>query len=568
MYIDKYIKYKNKYNNLKNQLGGAYYRDLVKDENEEHIYIASRENRSNPFFRQTTFILKIASNIDSPLNNDIFSYLDNAIIPDINIIEFGKLHSFSAGVSNTVIGIYDNKFKIMKLNNYTILYYIPENMNLHNAAIKPLGDILINGYIINNRTSDVKKCRIIKNENFNGYTEVIIEVEINTVYFKIDNIDELDDIKPFNFEKFYDEEVKSLNICPSSSILLKNLTTSILNNIFITYTRTELEKVKTSIKSFDVYIKKLILDKLYTYRDNIMNTCRTKEEREMLLKNILKKLDTELSDMYIFNNNTNTFEQIKTHVNPSGRAYNITFDTGNASFTTIPYHLARLLGLSRIETLPNVMKGVVKDGSELLNEIVAIRIKLDNNPNHTIDDSEYNLYAYVTNNESNYILLGQSDKGLKQFFDKGYCITYNNNRTYYEQTNINILDSLGIASYNTDTCRQIITTLNTYLLNFDNDYQVAHDYTRYILNIRLIVARNLVYDLIHKDNLLNIKNLIIRLFKQIILDNGKKNTIDEQLTEKELSIKYIYNNLIGKKFAFSNSKIKQAFASGKGLFGI
>jgi hypothetical protein len=465
MYIDKYIKYKNKYTNFKNIYGGSsitkfnYKSDIdttININSDGNIEILYQKLRLCPTDEKEIYKIPFLDVLPYNTNNE-------------NIyIRCKYEHFFTTETFTPLICILiqnrQNPCKIILLPNYPFIkikYDITNNNNLCNHKIKNIGDIIIHGIV-----------SIIKNEyQIYEYNFKIIKVQdeklkfiliIDQSEFEIDSFDYIhpDLFIPFDFENFYDTEVKILNKCPESSILLKNITSSILNNLFIENADDdiELEKIRTSIDKYSIYVKNKILTKLNSH--NINKICRTDDDRQYLLTNIVKKMNTN-NDVFIYSNIIKNFIQINTLTIPikNNPPYNLIFDTGNSNISLIADDLASQLNLPRKKTIPQ--RGIDVGGMiTSYTEIVQVKIKLINNTNYTINDGrEYKFYAYISPNNRIELLLGQSDNALKDFFKEGYCITYTDNKDIHDSYDITNLANLNIPDYTIASANQVLTNL-------------------------------------------------------------------------------------------------------------
>jgi hypothetical protein len=161
---------------------------------------------------------------------------------------------------------------------------------------------------------------------------------------------------PFDFEDFYDSDIKPRNICASSNILAKSFTSSIVNLLYIKF-----DFIKILHTHYTKILKMLFFEIIMNYRNNISTNCVVDHDRQFLLTNVLKKINTKIEDnilISVYNNRTNTEEfrtiaylntqyetnQISQGIRTAPKQLRVTLDTGNSSTTIIGSEFATLLG--------------------------------------------------------------------------------------------------------------------------------------------------------------------------------------------------------------------------------
>ena len=294
------------------------------------------------------------------------------------------------------------------------------------------------------RTSDDKPCDYLltittETSNFTFSGKIIIGKKlsiqkINNTNIKkdgryiecdSDNIDVFK-ITPFNFQESYDRLKSTNNNCPESNILYKQLYNTFYTNLY--FENTNIVDIITN--NFGVLMENILKNIVNQERESIQKICSTIDLRNNLLRNTMKRINTQFYDGFQIKNKKNKFVDI----HDTG-GY-ITFDTGNATISIIDEDLADALELDKISFIPTVIKGVTSDESSnnILNKYVEVELKLPPNI-ETIPDKIYKIKAYVktkkVGNLSKQLLLGQSALGLKLFFDDSYCIGYNDTRQIY-----------------------------------------------------------------------------------------------------------------------------------------
>ena len=199
--------------------------------------------------------------------------------------------------------------------------------------------------------------------------------------------------------------------------------------------------------------------------------------------------------------------------------------------------------------------GAVKGVSEKYKYTVIVRLLFNDNDNYTIDDNEYEFYAYVSKNNSNQILLGQRDRGLKPFFEKGYCITYNDSKVNYvakDTKNINMLNRFREEiNHNISGTRINNTISNDYIMSADiilriinkimnasattthrDKFNYLNNIFDLIKNVNNIEFRNVIYNNIKIMNYLNINTNIVKLYNDIIGNYNIMSKADQEYMDE------------------------------------
>ena len=227
-------------------------------------------------------------------------------------------------------------------------------------------------------------------------------------------------LKEFNFQESYDKLKAKNNLCVESTILNKHIYNTL-------YTSEALKNVQIfNILSHYGDIIEYVLEKKYSENANIRDICTNQVDRNYLLKNVMKRINTRFSDHFLIKNSNNNFKLIKDINTEQGKNYRIIFDTGNAFMSIIGIDLVRELNLQQKHMFLSTYTGATGNSSTN-NTYVDVEIKLD--PRYTnissYPDKIYKFKAIVNMNSlKENLLLGQSAKGLKLFFDDSYCIGF------------------------------------------------------------------------------------------------------------------------------------------------
>ncbi len=257
---------------------------------------------------------------------------------------------------------------------------------------------------------------------------------INGIDYFIE-LDEVDNakfflLKEFNFQESYDSLKEKNNLCIQSTILNKHLyntlyTNESLNNI----------DIFNVLNRYGDMLENILLKK-YRENGNIRNICSNQDDRQLILNNVMKRINTTFTDNFLIKQSTGDFISLET-IN-AGRdnqnKYKIIFDTGNSFLTIIGINLVKQLNLQQKHMFFSKYTGATGDSSSN-NTYVDIELKLDpRNTNISLKaDKIYKFKAIVNSNSlKDTLLLGQSAEGLKSFFDGSYCIGFNDLRQKHD----------------------------------------------------------------------------------------------------------------------------------------
>ena len=359
-------------------------------------------------------------------NNNIISYL-NDINYTIYVDETSKITKIK--YKNCTINgafTYENDYiKINSLVNLTINKII---ITLSDFKCCILTDIIKAKYSINEiYSSDPFLHNILlylnkEDPKINNLKDVTIDQITSTIY---DYENEYDIFRDNNMNTF----------CMGQNILFKSIYNSLFN-LFYIENRDEINKLRnTNILITTHYIRKKLLIKFESIKCDLHKICNTQEDNNFLLQNIPKKIITTNKDFEIFSNKASSFIDFP----PTMK---LIFDTGNASITIIGIKLVEELGLIPKDTFVTQGSGI---GGEIDYEgkYVNVKLKFKLNTSYNIKDKEYEFNAIIDNhNLTDTLLLGQSSKGLKKFFEDNYCIVYNHTKQDYDSYYNNLLKSI------------------------------------------------------------------------------------------------------------------------------
>ena len=469
-YYKKYIKYKTKYNFLKFnkniQFGGNNGKLIIDNVDVSNkLTILSYDVINN----------LIVANRRKPDTDTILTMNDNILEFLIEKIKY-KLINISESFMNQIFAINGDEYllkieyeyngvknfvelsKTLKLFNINFIYenntyslYILSNINDFETpdlqqvnyfiqGIKTSSDFILK---IKNNDSLMYElkgiCQITKSKirlpNNKYKNEIIFDInKINNFNCNIYNLIDIQHffIKKFDFQNSYDKLKTEFNYCPESTILFKH----IYNTYYNFYVIEENNFFSLYHNIFGGLIEHIITQKINKNKDIIRNLCLDKQNRQNLLSNIMKRIETTMNKGVIIKKNDGSFIDLFT-LNP---LFNLIFDTGNSSHTIITIDIVKALGLIMHDTFPIIVSGV-SGTSTKLNKYVNIELYFDPNITNIDINKHFKFRAYVQDfGLTNTILLGQSAYALKQFFDNSYCIGYNTTRLDYEKLKFNAIN--------------------------------------------------------------------------------------------------------------------------------
>ena len=424
----KYLKYKNKYLKLKNQRGGDEFIIVAKDgtriDRDITTYVEYSNNNIVGKLLHKKFFTNNILKLDSEEKNlgDIF-------------IKFNR-DEFILNYNNNKIIINfigNHKTFLIKLNDGILSYKV--YLDVFNHDKKLYFDIL------NDFTFKKNNLTIVGEIKWSSKT--IIEIVINNfslrtgstveylpVDYKINNINFFVINKEFNFEKFYDEIKLRFNFCSNSSILYK----SIIHSVYTQFILNNQNIGKYISDNYSDYIESMLIKYLNESEEKIRNLCDTDEKRILILKNLMKKMNTSQDkNIKIQKKDGSNFISFGTKEHGVDlRQIKAVFDTGNAILCLVGERLLQQLGYTDadyIEYMPISISGVT-GSPEIFNKLIKLKIKI-NNYNKNLDlGKEYDIIALVKPNYDD-LLLGQSSQSLRPFFEDSYCISYDGLKNKY-----------------------------------------------------------------------------------------------------------------------------------------
>lgn len=240
------------------------------------------------------------------------------------------------------------------------------------------------------------------------------------------------DLYKFDFQKSYDDVIKTkYNFCIESNILNK----SIYNSIFTDISMTDNKQVAIIRDHFGYILQHIMITRLLLNEDNIKEICSNDMERHILLGNTMKRLNTTYNDEFMIKDKSGNFVNIK-------KAGTLIFDTGNENSCIVGINFLRKLGYNETDFKPmlTIETSGVGKGSISYNKYIDLTIKIDPSVKNISLNKEYTFVAFVgTETLQDILLLGQSARSLRQFFQDSYCIGYNSDREKYEQAKTQIM---------------------------------------------------------------------------------------------------------------------------------
>jgi hypothetical protein len=348
-------------------------------------------------------------------------------------------------------------------------------------------------------------CTISKKEKEKVIIDVII-TKIGSEYSKwvCDIYDILRIIETrsiFDYEISYDifKNINLSTFCPKSSVLLKNFYNSNFN-LFFADNRNLYNYLKNN---YGKILEKMLFDIMTNSKNSIFSLCENDDDREMLLKNVIKRIETHNPYIHIMNN-THTYI-------PFPKKFKVIFDTGNSSFSIIGKNIVDALSLSPHKTFIFNASGV---GGAIAynNGYVTLSIKFDKSSPYYLPHI-YNFIAIIDdNNLKDTLLLGHSSKIFKDFLKNNYCVGYN-----YEKTHASIVsESNPIKTYH--DIINLLDLLPKLYSNYKstNNYDKLLEYLSNFINILNYIRSNLV-NLVNLDNFDsdNIYGKVVDIFNNV-----------------------------------------------------
>jgi hypothetical protein len=543
-YHKKYLKYKTKYNNLKyKQYGGENGKLMINNiDMTDKLTILSYDIISNKIFAKRR---KPDTNVNLTIDNKILDYpeekikyelinVDKSFIKQIFEINTFDTHLLKIEYEYNGMKNFVELSKIYKLFNINFIYqndtyslFILTNIIDFETTDLQIKNYFTQGintssyFILKIKTSESKIyklsgiCQITKSKtrlvDTKPANEIIFDIaKINDIDCNIYNLIDFDNlfIRKFNLQISYDNIKAKYNYCPESTILYKHI-----YNTFYNFFMIEENKFVTTFQDvFGGLIEQIIINKLKNNNSIIRNLCSDTQNRQKILSNVMKRIETTMNKGVIIKKNDGTFIDLSV-LNPS---FHLIFDTGNASHTLITRDIVNALGLTRHDTFPLVVSGVAGSSSKLsLNKYVDIELYFDPTLTNINIDKHFKFRAYVQESGlTNTLLLGQSAYGLKQFFDNSYCIGYNTPRLDYDKQKLDA--NIKYSEY-----LRILNDVVLFLENIENFNMVS--FIRLNAETQLINIQNIL-SYIEPAQIDELYQLCTKIKQQI---KDKKNIIDK-----------------------------------------
>lgn len=460
-------------------------------------------DESNKIYKDLT-LHKVAITPDCKIlayNEDkkIFLYYDSSSLKTID----GKKYFFEKNKDYEISYLYDLDYTVYVDNNSKIITkIIHKNCTINgsftytnqNFKIDKLDNLIINNIEIT--LSDFIPCKLTDFFKNKYSIKEIISCDpylhnILTFLNKEDpKLNELKDVtfdqissSVYDYENEYDKfrDDNMNTICQGQNILFKSIYNSLFN-LFYIENHDEINKLRNiNVLITTHYIRKKLLIKFQSIKCDLHKICNTPEDKDFLLQNITKKIITTNKDFEIFSNNIKDFIEFPDDLR-------LVFDTGNAAETIIGRKVVQRLGLEEKDIF--ITKGSGVGGvSEYDGKYVTVKLKFKSISPFNIKDKVYEFNAIVTSeNIPDILLIGQSSKGLKKFFEDNYCIVYNNSKTRYneeyEEKLKNINDDIKTAKM-VSTDEQIKDFINKITEDVINQYVQA-----FLDNDRIVILFN------------------------------------------------------------------------------
>lgn len=455
-YQHKYIKYKNKYNQLKNILYGKGLKinDIIINDNKTIFLTYDIKNNKLSAIRDKDLVDKniVLTFENKSIDTDICNY------SLINSSESFIHRIFNIGLSEENILKVKKDTSIVELSNDYKLFYIKYNNNNIEYEFIFMCNInnlesdfyyknkdntkynFILNIIDNNPNASIinyiikGKCQIRKSirkdiQTGKFLTEILFDInKINDYDCDIKDIIDLPSllISQFNFQISYDKLKIQENYCPESTILFKHIYNTYLTNKMIE----NYDFYKFLQDNFGNLLEQILFNNIRNNKDNISDICKT-DKKNNILQNVMKRINTIYDKGILIKNGSGNFIDIKT----LSKNYDVIFDTGNSAITTISNDLVKELGLTPKKGFEFHTFGVAGESAKIThNTYVILELKFDPQNTNINIDKTFKIKAYIDNvPNTNRILLGQSLEGLKLFFDNSYCIGYNDDKQIYIQ---------------------------------------------------------------------------------------------------------------------------------------
>ena len=379
---------------------------------------------------------------------------------------------------------------VIEINEDTSRFIEQSYFKCNNADIKiQKGNIIILGKcdITKNVGEDIKIS--VKIESINGKNFISTVDKFDMYEF----ISEFDQISDFDYENSYDS-FKTENLssfCEKSPALLKNLYNAHFNMFFLNNTDT-FNLLKNGNGKL---IEFMLLKEMCKIKDNIFRSCENNDDRETMLKNILKRIETH-NPHFLIKNSTLTYVKLP-------EQFKVIFDTGNSSFTIIGKEIVEYLGLMIYPTFKSVGSGV--GGSSKYDDgYVDITLKMSDSSPYYLKDVYHTRAIIDDNNLKDTLLIGHSSSIFRDFLKNNYCVGYDHERSHSSNmTDAEMYDIYKVIDKNIDN-----------LIGFFNDFvKITNNFKIITDGSSTIIENFLNKSLILLTLILNNKIVVINLDK-------------------------------------------------------
>ena len=317
---------------------------------------------------------------------------------------------------------------------------------------------------------------------------------IFNISFESDIEETKKEIKPFDFETFYDNSIKKLKICNQSQSLVKNFSSSFVNLMYVKY-----DFIKILVNKYPRIFENILLEIIQGNKSNMNSNCLDNTDRQFLLTNILKKLNTFVEDVVEISVKKRTgeeFVKISNLTSNSGNTFRVILDSGNSNTTIIGTNFANALKHPQEKSVKIKSIGVVKDVVSTVDTKINLKLRFDNK---NIDIGKiYEIEAYVSPTfDPDTLLIGNFDDSLTRIFSTSYCIGYEYSRNKYQTEK-------SLFTVNFEEFDKIIQKINDFNTSGEfknNDVKVTNEYSKLLSEFI-----SLLNDLINSKKYLSIED--------------------------------------------------------------
>lgn len=243
---------------------------------------------------------------------------------------------------------------------------------------------------------NLNKINLIDLSNLDSSIQKLdIEIKNRDDYFKFFNNNfksDIKEIKPFDFETFYDNSIKKLKICNQSQSLLKNFSSSFVNIMYI-----KCDFIKILVNKYPCIFENILLKIIQGNESNMNFNCSQDNDRKFLLTNILKKLNAFVEDVVeisIEKESGEEFVKVSDLTTYPESPFSVILDSGNSNTTIIGTNFADALNKIQHKSIKIVSTGVNVNAKSIINTKINLKLRFNNK---NIDIGKiYEIEAYVS----------------------------------------------------------------------------------------------------------------------------------------------------------------------------